>query len=192
MSVAGAAPTIREATPADARAIAGVHIDVWRTTYRGHFPETVLDGLDLDRWTMRREQRLREPVADQFCLVAEIDGVVVGFADAGPAPDGDAVMGEVYAIYVRDEHQRAGVGRALLAEAARRLDALGLRGLLIWVLRENVKGCSFYDRMGGRALRERPYEIAGTTITETGYVWDDPTPLMSRSAGGSCGKTQRM
>lgn len=192
MSVAGAAPAIREATPADARAIAGVHIDVWRTTYRGHFPDTVLDVLDLDRWTVRREQRLREPAAGQVCLVAEIDGVVVGFADAGPAPDVDPAMGEVYAIYVLDEHQRVGIGRMLLAEAARRLDALGLRGLLIWVLRENVKGRFFYERMGGRAERERPFEIAGTSITETGYVWEDPLPLRSRSAGGSSGSTQRM
>lgn len=192
MSVAGAAPTIREATPADARAIAGVHIDVWRTTYRGHFPATVLDGLDLDRWTVRREQRLREPVADQVCLVAEIDGVVVGFADAGPVPDVDPAMGEVYAIYVRDEHQRVGIGRMLLAEAARCLEVFNLRGLLIWVLRENTKGCSFYERMGGRAERERPFEIASVQISEIGYVWDDPTPLMSRSAGGSSGRTQRM
>jgi ribosomal protein S18 acetylase RimI-like enzyme len=190
---------IRAATPADARAIAGVHIDVWRTTYRGHFPDRLLDGLDLDRWTQRREDSLREPPAKEICLVAERDGVLVGFVMAGPrrseAGDrGDAASdeGEVYAIYVRDEHQRAGIGRALLAEAARRLDAHGLRGLLIWVLRENAKGRSFYERMGGRAERERPFEIAGASIVETGYVWDDTTLLRSRSFGGSSGSTQRM
>ncbi len=79
-----------------------------------------------------------------------------------------------------------------VTEAARRLDALGLRGLLIWVLRENEKGRSFYERMGGRAERERPFEIGGAQITETGYVWDDTTLLRSRSAGGSSGSTQRM
>jgi ribosomal protein S18 acetylase RimI-like enzyme len=97
---------------------------------------------------------------------------------AGPREvDTGSSEGEVYAIYVRDEHQRRGVGRALLSEAARQLDALGLRGLLIWVLRENAKGRSFYERMGGRAERERPFEIAGAQITETGYVWDDTAGL---------------
>ena len=168
---------IRDATPADARAIASVHIDTWRTTYRGHFPDALLDGLDLDRWTAQRERRLRETLSDEVCLVAEVDAAVVGFTVAGPARASDPAMGEVYAIYVRDAQQRAGVGRALLAEAARRLDALGLRGLLIWVLRENTKGRSFYERMGGRAERERPFEIAGASIIETGYIWDDTSSL---------------
>ena len=169
-----------------------MHIDTWRSTYRGHFPDTLLDGLDLERWTAQRERRLREGAADEVNLVAERDGDLVGFAMAGPARETAPGMGEVYAIYVRDSAQRSGAGTALLAEAARRLDALGLRGMLIWVLRENAKGRSFYERMGGRAERERPYEIGGGQITETGYVWDDTGPLRSRSAGGSSGSTQRM
>lgn len=170
---------IRDATPADARAISSVHIDVWRSTYRGHFPDAVLDGLDLERRTTQRERQLREAPPDEFSLVAEVGGEVGGFAVAGPARDSDPTMGEVYAIYVRDEHQRGGVGGTLLAEAARRLHVLGLRGLLIWVLRENVKGRSFYERMGGRPERERPYEIGGAKITETGYVWEDTASLRS-------------
>ncbi len=184
---------IRDATPADARAIASVQIDTWRSTYRGHFPDAVLDGLDLDRNAQRLEQRLRELPAKQLCLVAEAGGAVVGFVMGGPrAFDPVSDEGEVYAIYVRDEHQRAGVGGTLLAEAARRLDVLGLRGLLIWVLRENLKGRSFYERMGGHAERERPFEIAGAVITETGYVWGDTTLPRSRSSGGPSGSTQRM
>ena len=167
--------------------------DVWRTTYRGHFPDAVLDQVDLDLRAQRREARLREMPAREICLVAERDGAVIGFVMGGPREfDTASSEGEVYAIYVRDEHQRGGTGRALLAEAADRLHALGLRGLLIWVLRENAKGRSFYERMGGRAERERPFEIAGAKITETGYVWEDTGPLRSRSAGGSSGSTQRM
>ena len=169
---------IRDATPADARAIASVQTDVWRTTYRGHFPDAVLDQVDLDARARRREARLREMPAKEICLVAERESAVIGFVMAGPREvDTGSSEGEVYAIYVRDEHQRRGVGRALLSEAARQLDALGLRGLLIWVLRENAKGRSFYERMGGRAERERPFEIAGAQITETGYVWDDTAGL---------------
>ena len=170
---------IRDATPADARAIASIQIDTWRSTYRGHFPDALLDGLDLDRWASQRERRLRAPPSDEFCLVAEVDGAAVGFTVAGPARETDPAMGEVYAIYVRDGAQRSGVGGALLAEAAQRLRGLGLRGLLIWVLRENVKGRSFYERMGGRAERERPFEIAGAKITETGYVWKDTLSFRS-------------
>lgn len=168
---------IRDATPADARAIASVQLETWRTTYRGHFPDALLDNVDLDQRETHRKRLMREMRPDQLGLVAEVNGAVVGFAFAGPTLDSVPLRGEVYAIYVRDEHQRAGVGRALLAEAARRLDALGLRGLLIWVLRENAKGRSFYERMGGRAALEQPFEIGGAQITETGYVWDDTAEL---------------
>ena len=188
---------IRDAAPADARAIASVHIDTWRSTYRGHFPDALLDGLDLERWAAQRERRLREAAADEVNLVAERDGEVIGFAMAGPARATDPGMGEVYAIYVRDGAQRSGAGTALLAEAARRLDALGLRGLLIWVLRENAKGRAFYERMGGRAEREKVESLGAPAgprheIIETGYVWGDTGPLRSRSAGGSSGSDQRM
>lgn len=156
-------------------------------------PDPILDGLDLERDTARNAERLGARTPKQVWLVAERDGAVVGFVLAGPRDfDAGSDEAEVYAIYVGDEHQRAGVGRALLAEAARRLDALRLLGLIIWVLRENAKGRSFYERMGGRAERERPFEIAGAQITETGYVWEDTSPLRSRSAGGSSGSTQRM
>lgn len=137
-------------------------------------PDPVLDGLDLERDTARNAERLSARPGKQVWLVAERNGAVVGFVLAGPRDfDAGSDEAEVYAIYVGDEHQRAGIGRALLAEAARRLDSLGLRGLLIWVLRENAKGRSFYECMGGRAERERPFEIAGARIIETGYVWDD-------------------
>lgn len=174
-----------------------MHVDTWRSTYRGHFPDTLLDGLDLERWTAQRERRLREAAADEVNIVAERGGEVVGFAMAGPARETDPGMGEVYAIYVRDGAQRSGVGAALLAEAARRLDALGQRGMLIWVLRENAKGRSFYERMGGRAEREKAETLGVPSgprheIIEIGYVWDDTGPLRSRSAGGSSGSTQRM
>ena len=178
---------IRDATPDDAREIASVHIDTWRSTYRGHLPDAMLDGLDFDRWAARREQYPRSTAPKQICLVAERDGALAGFVVAGPLQDQPSGSeGEVYAIYVRDEHQRGGVGTALLSEAARRLHELGLQGMLIWVLRENAKGRSFYERMGGRAERERPFEIAGAQIRETGYVWGDTALLRSGpTAGGT-------
>src|SRR5512142_1389502 len=46
--------TIRPATPEDAEGIARVHIETWRTTYRGLMPDSVLDNLSIekqaDRW----------------------------------------------------------------------------------------------------------------------------------------------
>lgn len=143
----------------------------------------MLDALDLDGWATRREEHLRSIAPKQICLVAERDGALAGFVIGGPLQDrASSGEGEVYAIYVRDEHQRVGVVAALLSEAARRLHELGLHGLLIRVLRQNAKGRLFYERMGGRAERERPFEIAGARITETTYVRRDTALLRSRSS----------
>ena len=40
---------IRDATPADIPAIARIHVDSWRTTYRGLMPDDLLAGLSYER-----------------------------------------------------------------------------------------------------------------------------------------------
>jgi len=39
----------RSATIADARGIAAAHVASWRAVYRGHVPDAVHDGLDVDQ-----------------------------------------------------------------------------------------------------------------------------------------------
>ena len=171
------AVVIRDATPADARGIVAAHVGSWGTTYRGHFPDELLDDQDLDMWTANRERAIRGLTRGEFYLVAEVDGRIAGFAVAGPSR-GEPEDAEVYAIYLLQEHQRHGVGRALVAECVRRFRERGMRSMVIWVLRENAIGRSFYERIGGTADREklgyvgqqlgRPHQI-----TEVAYVWPD-------------------
>src|SRR6185436_17727278 len=91
---------LRTATLADAEAIASLHADSWRTTYRGAMRDAYLDG---DVVTERRavwQERLATPAPNQHVLVAEQAGAVVGFACAyGGA---DAVWGtELDNLHVR-------------------------------------------------------------------------------------------
>lgn len=44
---------IRRATAGDAVALANVHIDFWRSAYRGLVPDSHLDSLDYDRRAAR-------------------------------------------------------------------------------------------------------------------------------------------
>ena len=172
------AVSVRLATPDDADAIERVRTDTWRATYRGHMPDAVLDGLGYD--ATRRRQQMGTMSADRFVLVAEHDGIVVGFCVGGPARVADpAHASEIYAIYVLPEHHGHGHGSALMRAGAREVLARGWRGMLIWVLRENQLSRLFYERMGGRHLRDRDVdrEIEGVTITESGYAWEDVTEL---------------
>ena len=80
---------IRQAIDSDARGIARVHIDSWRSTYAGIVPADHLAGLDYDE----REARWHRILADrrQNAFVAEdADGRIIGFASGGPERSGDA------------------------------------------------------------------------------------------------------
>jgi len=178
---------VRRAVVDDADAIERVRTDTWLDAYRGLMPDGLLDGLGYDA-TRRRAQMSALP-PDQFVLVAEDGGAVVGFCIGGRSrPPDERFRGEVYAIYVLPGHHGRGAGRALLEAGAKELVYRGFLSMIIWVLRENAPSRRFYERMGGTHVRDEDRELDGVRITESGYGWED----ISRSFGGSSGSVQRM
>src|SRR5690606_1872462 len=74
---------VRKALPADASGIARVHVDSWRTTYRGIIPDSVLDNLSVEKRENHWKQDLRQ--GKNWTFVAEnTEGEIVGFACSGP------------------------------------------------------------------------------------------------------------
>ena len=160
---------IRPAVEADARAIARVHIDAWRATYRGIVPDETLAALDLEARTTRWRENLGKP---GFTLVIEREGEApFGFASAGPDPDSNE-GGELYAIYLGPNELRKGAGRALVRRVAIELAAAGLRTMTVWVLAAN-SARKFYEALGGRFLSSKSIEIGGAALEEVSYGWDD-------------------
>lgn len=135
---------VRRAVPADARAIAEVHVRSWQAGYRGLMPDEVLDGLS----AAERVPRWRDALSDESVVfVAERDGELIGFCGlAEPSRDEDAGNGvaEVASIYVDPGAWRAGTGRALMDVALTHLQAGGWREATLWVLRENQVALDFY------------------------------------------------
>lgn len=164
--------TIRDAKPDDATGIARVHVDSWKSTYRGIVPDDVLDGLSYHQREELRRRIFQNRLPGAFTLVAEDDsGTIVGFADAGPERTGDPdYRSEIYAIYLRREAQGHGVGRQLFEEVGRRLRQSGLDSVLIWVLEDNPSR-GFYEHMGGKPVQTQTVTI-GKELTEIGYGWD--------------------
>ena len=100
---------------------------------------------------------------------------MVGFAMGGAEREGDPrFQGELYAIYLLQEAQRRGHGRALAEAVADALVHRGLTSMLVWVLRDNLAARAFYERMGGVFLREHDLDFgAGFSVREVSYGWDD-------------------
>jgi GNAT superfamily N-acetyltransferase len=169
---------VRRATVDDAEAIEWIRVETWRATYRGLLPDGVIDQLRPN--AERRRERLRLASPSEINFVAEEGSDIIGYAFAGPERTHDVeYRGEVYAIYVLPVAQGKGHGRALIRECARELASLGMTSLLIWVLRENQIGRGFYERLGGKTVREKPLEEfpGAEAHIEFGYGWKD-TSLM--------------
>lgn len=180
MTRAQSIAVVREARPDDAAAIARVHVDAWRTTYRGIMPAEFLAGLSYENRQRQWTRSLGDPEANHIYVAQEASKAVVGFAAGGRELSGDpAYTGELYAVYVLEAHQGKGLGRRLMASVADRLVRAGRPSMLLWVLADNLQARRFYEMLGGEELREQQIDIGGTKYDEVAYGWRDTAVLRS-------------
>ncbi len=161
---------LRDAGPDDAAGIAHVHVEGWRSTYRGLFPGAFLDALDEVNRAINWRQWLPAE-GGQHTLVAIEDGEVIGFASGGPARGKHGFEGELYAIYLLPDVRRKGIGGRLMARLFNRFQDDGRATAHLWVHDGNVAGEAFYRQLGGvPGLREEHTEPA--PHTGVSYAWD--------------------
>ncbi|ALX48887.1 GNAT family N-acetyltransferase [Lentibacillus amyloliquefaciens] len=162
---------IRKATEQDAPGIARVHIDSWRTTYKGIVPDDFLDSLNYEDRTKRWEQNVRE----SNVYVAENDtGKIFGFSTGGKEREEKygGYDGELYAIYILEEYQGKGIGKKLVKPVADELSKAGFNSMLVWVLEEN-DAKYFYEKLGGKYIDTADITIDGAELKEMAYGWPD-------------------
>lgn len=161
---------VRPAHAGDAAAIARVHVESWRTTYRDLLPAEFLASLSESGYTERWHRVIGD--ASSRVFVVEEEGEVVGFASCGRERAGETgFAGELYAIYVLESMQRRGHGRELVRAGVGGLREMGLKDMIIWVLRDNAPARRFYERLGGSYVRKQPITIGPATLEEVSYGW---------------------
>jgi len=170
---------IREATMADVAAIVRVHVESWRTTYKGLLPQDYLANLTYEQREPLWREILSKPVGHSLVYVAEDNaGNIVGFASGGPERSGDPVYtGEVYAIYLLESWQGQGIGRQLTITLVRQLIQRGFTSLLIWVLADNPFR-RFYEALGGQQVCARLQMTGGVELMDVAYGWLDARVLI--------------
>lgn len=175
--------TIRRATADDAVPIARVRVDGWRTSYRGLVPKAYLDSMSVEASAVLWEKVLAAPSDRTSVFVAEDGDGVVGFAAGNlleePKHGFDA---ELSAVYLRQEFQRAGLGRRLVGTIAAAERSHGASGLIVWVIAGNKGARRFYETLGAELVIEQPFEWDGMNLVEAGYGWRDLGALIE--AGG--------
>ena len=165
---------IRDAQPADAGDIAAVHVGSWQVAYRGLLPDHILADLSVADRERTWRKILVDPPPRTAVLLATSGAAVVGFAAVGPGRDPTAgpERGELYAIYLRPDQQRRGIGTQLHRAAIDRLRSLGFTSAMLWVLNGNMAALSFYHHNGWTAdgTQKVDYGPAGVELPELRLV----------------------
>ncbi len=146
-------PSVRAATEADLPAINAI------------YNREVREGTatwDLDEWSAeRRLDWFRAHEDGEPILVAELGGAVVGFAYLTRYRDRSGYrFTRENSVFVDPEHQRRGVGRALLAALIEAARDLGMRSLLAWIDDDNTGSIQLHRAFGYEQIGREP---------ETGY-----------------------
>ena len=141
--------SIRRATPDDAPALGGAHVEAWHKAYSG----IVLDAYLQDFSIERRTECLRRSLAtnSEETYVTEVAHRVVGFLTLGNCRDSyvdQKTTGEIWGIYLSPEYWRKGIGRFLSKQGEMMLASQGFSVATLWVLEANDQARRFFEAVG--------------------------------------------
>lgn len=167
---------IRLAVLSDAKGIAKVHVDSWRSTYATIIPDEYLNGLSYER----REKLWEDNMSKSRVYVAENEkGEIVGFSVGGKerSEKYKDFTGELYAIYILKEYQGQGIGKMLIKSVIDDLIKSDIYSMIVLVLEQNSSRY-FYEAIGGKQIDLLEVKMAGQKLNEIVYGWDDIRSLL--------------
>jgi ribosomal protein S18 acetylase RimI-like enzyme len=144
---------LREATIADLRPLAELHVRTFNETHVGPFGSG--PSYSTREWQWR--EKLSESDATNFVLVLETAAKeLVGFIWCHPTKDNPKWAARLNKIYLLREYQRRGLGKRMVAAAVDRLLEHGLTSMALFTEVDNEQACNFYEQLDGeRQLNER-------------------------------------
>ncbi|HQT64671.1 MAG: hypothetical protein B7Z75_05135 [Acidocella sp. 20-57-95] len=166
---------LRSATADDALAIGEVHVSAWRSAYAGLLPDQYLARLSAARQAAYYERAILNGAGVH---VITQQGDVVGFSTARRTRNNPLGDGEIETLYVLDDYQGNGFGRALLGASALYLAELGCASAFVWVLRENPASF-FYAHLGGKRIADSISRVGGNQTPQTAFCWNPIETLLA-------------
>ncbi len=133
------------ARPEEAGIVSELRRRAWETTYRGIFPDEMMDGFDFAWHTERDLQRI------------ESDRFSVYFLVAGDEKIGYLILqkGEPFhlqSLYLLQEHRGRGYGTQVFAFVRQYCRERGIRQFHLDCHPDNVGAMNFYAKMGGTII----------------------------------------
>ena len=135
-------PVVPLACPADAPVIAAMRQRCWAATYRGIYPDAMIDGFDHARHTARDLARISDDKHIVHLIMQDCQPIGYIILYLGQTP-------LLMSLYILPEHHRRGVGSAAFAFIRESFRRLGHHRFTCHCLPQNAPARAFYERMGG-------------------------------------------
>ena len=134
-----------KAAKEDVPTIIALRHQIWGTTYRGIYPDDMIDNFD---WAWHREKELRrinDPAYSVYLL--RKDGQNIGYLTMCRA---DGIV--LQSLYILSEYQRQGIGRAAFDFIRAYCVERGAKSFICHCVPENLNARAFYEKMGGEVI----------------------------------------
>ncbi|MDR2590631.1 MAG: GNAT family N-acetyltransferase [Oscillospiraceae bacterium] len=166
--------TIRKVLPEDAYNYAVLHINCWKDAYTGIIPDTYLENMStqLEQRTERSRQNISNPDGCEY-LCAVANSKMIGRLVYSKCRNEDKLeAGEINAIYLLANYWGKGYGKQIMDYAISKLKQANYPEVIVWVLEENYRARSFYEKYGFILDGTHKDIEIGKTLVEVRYTLD--------------------
>ena len=144
----------------DVPEIIALRHQIWGTTYRGIYPDDMIDNFD---WAWHQEKellRINDPAYSVYLL--QKDDQNIGYLTISRT---DGIV--LQSLYILSEYQRQGIGRAAFDFIKAYCREHGAKFFTCHCVPENLNARAFYEKMGGEVIRtdlanEEPWQNSVT------------------------------
>lgn len=137
----------RRAQEEDAAVIAELRQEIWSTTYRGIYPDDMIDQFDYAWHTQKDAQRIKSPAYAVYLMMQEDHPI-------GYITLHISVPAHLLSLYLRQEYQHRGIGRRVFSFIQEVFQTRGVSTFTCECQPDNVHAMTFYHRCGGRVVGE--------------------------------------
>ena len=138
---------IRLVTLDDAKYCANIHSESWNFAYSDIVSKEIIDRYNV-RWPMIWNKMLSNNINSHYVIT--LDDVIIGFLTISVARDNDLKDSfyELVGLYLNPEYVAKGYGKQAMDWIKKEIKSRGDDKISLWVLEENNRARSFYEKMG--------------------------------------------